>query len=480
MPSLTLHSHSLEILVQDASGRSEGDGPGTHPYLTPGLETPTSATGRFSTVTYPVHKALILVQGDNVARTFLALKSIEKFDSGGDMVTVVVDTPWNGLNSLEAPLQPINPINLQRAEEAIATFRKSLDNSFDYEHAWFESGLPKQSKWLVEGTEALPVILKPTLRRLVEMLVASAEEAFEHEDSAQLHELASSVIPLSTRDTLHKYLTNWAEAAHTELRDRIDFAVNRKSWRKLAWWKLFWRVDDLSYILSDVLRQAWLLDADRGILYLAGRIEQAGLLPSRPSNPYQISTIVRPDPETRVLGTSPPEPRLSDLMPSIAMHAPSPTTHPLSLAGENTNHPIPSISHTRLYLLATTVPPMQSLGNRLLLHSLSTTFLTSSLSALMYISISTTSIYEAGAIAAVGTVYSLRRLQKRWEEARERWVTSVREEGRRILRRVEDGWRGVVREGGMGEEEDEGSRDEREKARRAIRSVKDRLEELER
>jgi hypothetical protein len=36
----------------------------------------------------------------------------------------------------------------------------------------------------------------------------------------------------------------------------------------------------------------------------------------------------------------------------------------------------------------------------------------------MYVSISTTSIYEAGAIAAFGFVYSMRRLQKKWETAR--------------------------------------------------------------
>ncbi|KAL8786056.1 MAG: hypothetical protein Q9213_003039, partial [Squamulea squamosa] len=334
IPSLALHRHNLEILIQAASGQSEEDAPGTQPYLTPGLETPASATGRFSTVTYPVHKALILAQGDNAFRTLLALRSIENSEVEKDMVTAVVDTPWNDLNSLESPFRPINPINLQRAEEAIATFRKSLDNSFNYEHAWFTSGLPKLSTWLVEGTEGLPGILKPIIRRLVEMLAASAEEALEHEDSARLHEQASSVIPQSTRDTLHKYLTNWAEAAHTELRDEIDLAVSRKSWRKLAWWKLFWRVDDVSYILSDILRQSWLVDADRGIIYLAGRIEQAGLLPSRPSNPYQLSTSLSPDPETRALGISPPNPRLSDLMPSMAMHTPSPTTHPLSLAGE--------------------------------------------------------------------------------------------------------------------------------------------------
>ncbi|KAI4253407.1 MAG: hypothetical protein L6R42_007593, partial [Xanthoria sp. 1 TBL-2021] len=403
LPSLTLQTHNLEILIQAASSQSEEDGSGIQMYLTPGLETPTSATGRYSTVMYPVHKALILAQGLDTIRPLFALESTGKSGVGEDMITAVVDTPWDKLSSAESPLRPVNPINLQRAEEAIATFRQSVENSFNYEHAWFESGLPKLSTWLTEGTEALPLILKPTLRRLIETLVANAEQAFEQEESAQLQKQASSVIPTSTRDTLNLYLANWAETAHTELRDELDLAFSSKNWRKVVWWKLFWRVDDISYILSDILRQSWLLDADRGIIYLAGRIEQAGLLPSRPTNPYQVSSTraTGAHPSARSFGTSPPNPLLSDLIPSTAIPAPSPTSHPLSLARENTqSHPIPSISHMRLYLLATTVPPMQSLGNRLLLHCLSTTFLTSSLSALLYVSISTTSIYEAGGIAA--------------------------------------------------------------------------------
>ncbi|KAL8645511.1 MAG: hypothetical protein Q9226_007267, partial [Calogaya cf. arnoldii] len=391
MPSLTLQSHNLEILIQAASPESEEEGTGAQMYLTPGLETPTSATGRYSTVMYPVHKALILAQSLDTIRPLLALGSTEKADIGEEMITAVVDSPWSRLSSAESPLRPVNPINLQRAEDAIATFRQSLDNSFNYEHAWFESGLPKLSTWLTEGTEALPLILKPTVRRLIETLAANAELAIEHEESEQLQKQTSSVIPTSTRGPLNHYLANWAETAHTELRDKLDLSFNSRNWRKLVWWKLFWRVDDVYYILSDILRQSWLLDADRGIIYLAGRIEQAGLLPSRPTNPYQVSTVTRPDPQTRPIGTSPPDRVFSDIIPSSAYSTPSPTTHPLSLAGDNTqSHPIPSISHMRQYLLATAIPPMQSLSNRLLMHCLSTTALSSSLSALMYISISTT------------------------------------------------------------------------------------------
>lgn len=480
LPSHTLQSHNLEILIQATFDQPEENDVAPHQYLVPGLETQASASGRLSTVTYPVHKALVLAQGGDALRIRLPSRPGKRSSVGGNMVTAAVDTPWEKLSSVEEPLHPVMPINLDRAEEAISMFRESLDNSFDYEHAWFESGLPKLSTWLTEGTEALPAVLKPAIARLIAVLAANVEHAIDQEESEQLQTQASSVVPTLTRDTMNRFLANWAEAAHTELRDELDLAFNSNNWRKLAWWKLLWRVDDVSYILADILRWSWLLDANIGIFYLAGRIEQAGLLPSRPTNPYDDPPITnsRPDPSARTLGSLPPNPRLSDLIPSTAFPAPpSPMTHPLSLSSTH-SHPIPSISHTRQYILANTIPPMQSLANRLLLHSLTTTFLTSSLSALLYVSISTTSVYEAGAIAAVGLVYALGRLQKRWEGARERWMEMVREEGRRVLRRVDDGWRDVVRDGGMGGEEDEEARVERERARGAVRGVRERLGEM--
>ncbi|KAL8808800.1 MAG: hypothetical protein Q9200_004015 [Gallowayella weberi] len=482
LPSITLQSHNIEILVQVAGGQPEENNLGSQVYLVPGLETPNSASGSFSTVTYPVHKTLILAQGSDALRLLAPLERQKRSNDNGNMIIRVFDTPWDKLSSLEQPLYPVQPINLNLAEEAIATFRDSLDNSFSYEHAWFESGLPRISSWLTEGTEVLPAVLKPSIKRLVQRLADDVEYAIDQEEFEQLQKQASAVVPTMTRDVLNKYLATWAEDAHTELRDVLDHAFNSKRWGKLVWWKLFWRVDDVSYILSNILQYSWLPDADRGILYLAGRIEQAGLLPSRPTNPYHTASSTadsRPDPTTRALGSSPPDSYLEDVIPSAAFPSPLAPIDPLSLSSTH-SHPIPSISHTRQHLLATTILPMQSLSHRLLLHCLSTTFLSSSLSALTYVSISTTSIYEAGAIAAVGLVFSLRRLQKRWEEARERWMGLVKEDGRRALRRVEDGWRDVVRKGGMGEEEESFAREEREKAREAVKAVRDRLVEMER
>ncbi|KAL8723896.1 MAG: hypothetical protein Q9181_007100 [Wetmoreana brouardii] len=499
MPSIILENHSLEILIQGASKQSEANDAGAQLYLVPGLESQTSASGRFQTVTYPVHKALILAPGLDGIRTLLT-SSKNRSSVGESMVIAVIDTPWITLSGADDPLYPLKAINLDRGEEAIATFRQSLDNSFNYEHIWFESGLPQVSAWLIEGTEALPGVLKPTIRRLIETVNTLVEYAIDQEESEQLQKQASSVVPNTTRDTMDEFLANWAEAAHTELRDGLDLAFESKNWRKLAWWKLFWRVDDVTVIASDILRQSWLVDADRGIIYLAGRIEQAGLLPPLPptttasiaptgtesgpstnpgSNPYhsKANTDERPDPSTRPFGTEPPAPYLSDIIPTFALSVPSSMA---ALPNPLSSKSIPSIAHTRQYIIATTIPALQSLSQRLVLHALSTAFLTSSLSALVYVSVSTTSIYESGAIAAVGVVYALGRLQRKWEEARSRWMALLREEGRRVLRRVEDGWKAVVWEGGMGMKEDVMGREEREKAKRAVEGVRRELEGMER
>lgn len=68
------------------------------------------------------------------------------------------------------------------------------------------------------------------------------------------------------------------------------------------------------------------------------------------------------------------------------------------------------------------------------MESTSFSALTSALGGLMYLS--SFGLYESGAVAAFGIVWSLRRLQKKWETAREYWQSEIREEGRKAVRAV--------------------------------------------
>ena len=93
------------------------------------------------------------------------------------------------------------------------------------------------------------------------------------------------------------------------------------------------------------------------------------------------------------------------------------------------------IPFTKQYLLGETVPALQALAQKLVVQTLGTSTITTSLAGLMYLS--SFGAYEAGAVGALGLVWSLGRMQKKWETARNFWEGEVREEGRKAVRAVE-------------------------------------------
>ena len=388
------------------------------------------------------------------------------------MIRGVIDVSWQPPAEERETDNGITIVNSEKAEKAITIFRQSLDNSVDYEHRWFESGVAGVSKWMLQGTRAEDSRVKPALQSLIELLFQRAEEVIQKEEAQSLAQLASAAISDTTRQALDDALKGWAEKAHIELRDQLDAAFHRKSWRRIGWWKLFWRVDDIDSIASDILHRNWLVAAEKDLIWTAGRVEQAGFLGPRPRAPIAPPTDDAASEAKHVLGGFPPAPRFSDVLDKPVplddaefpiLHVPTPWPQQIALA--------------RHRLAVVTVPPLEALAQRLVLQTLATTALTALLSALLYVSVSTTSVYEAGAIAAFGLVYSMRRLQRRWEGARGRWEGEVREEGRRALRGVEEGLRGVVREGGRGELE-VGGVEGRRGAREAVEGVREALRRM--
>ena len=466
IPSSTLQTHGLEILIQ-AIAPTSGDvtvDPGN--FLVPGLEMLNSSAARYSVVRYPVHKALVFGDGFSNLSEHSAITKAQYPES--DMLKGAINTRW--IDTLEHESSAmIVPVNIDHAEAAITTFRQSLENSLSYEHTWFSSGVPSLSTWLLSGQNTTSGAIKPTLRNLISSLLSATESRILASETEYLQTLASKAIQPSTRSELSNLITAWSEKGHTELRDQLSLAFSSPSWRKLAWWKLPWRVDDVGMLASDILQRSWLTSAEKELIWLVGRIEQAGLLPQEARSP-PISAPPRAEIRTSALAgiiapTSGDSFSISDL--SIG---------PSTLQSTKTKYP-QTLSLARDALSSTTIPPLQSLAQSLLLHSLSTTLLTSTLSALVYVSISTTSVYEAGAIAALGAVYSMRRLQRRWEGARRVWREGVREEGRRVLRDAEGVWRGVVeREGGGGNKGDGGGAEERRVAREAVARVRGALD----
>ena len=464
IPCSILQTHKLEILLHTTASTTESRSQNAESLLVPGLDIANSSSGRSTMITYPVHKSLLYAEGLHSLGNLAAVEAHSDQRPETKMLKCVVDWSWNLAQQRSQNGLPISPINLALAEAAIKVFRQSLDKSVEYEHLWFDSGMPALSEWLTEGVERSVGPMKPTTERLIGSICDNASQSVENEAATKLQQEKDATITDASRNIINQGISIWAENAHSELRDRLSSAFSSRDWRKTKWWKLFWRVDDVGYIASDILQRAWLIEAEKEMIWLCGRIHQSGLLgPPRLRPPSSDD----PEHEEQKLGGSPPAPSAADLAPtSTNFDEPLPVVYPWPQ----------DVLRARSSLASLTVPPLQALSQSLILQTISTNFLTSSLSVLLYVSISTTSPYESGAVAATGLVYSLRRLQKRWGVARGEWEEEVREEGKRVLRNME----GIMREAvdDYKPEVDEISIEERAVAMRAIGDVKKALKAI--
>ncbi|MCJ1247978.1 hypothetical protein MMC30_005193 [Trapelia coarctata] len=474
VPSTLLENNKIELLVYSIDSGLQNEASGmeidSQDLLVPAIETPISASGRASMISYPVHKALVFgegVQGILAMPRAAYLGGDENTDS---MIKGAVNAGWQPPEALGSPEESIALTNLPQAESAIASFRNSVNNSFDYEHKWLASNLPTLIDFLSAGTKPTPVqALKPALHGLISTILKETTSAVSLAHANRLAAVASSAVPDRTRTNLSEAITKWAEAAHIELRDGLALAFASPAWRKTAWWKLLWRVDDVGFMAAQILQRSFLIEAEKEIIWIGGRMQQAGLL-----SPL-------PEPQKRkmpkqALGADPPAPHISDLLaPSASVE------HDLYVLPKpiiQTSRP-QQIALARADLLAC-ISPLQALAQTLLLQSLSTTILTSALSALMYVSISTTSIYVAGVVGTLGFVWSARRLQREWERARGEWRGRVMEEGRRVLGATEGELRQVVVEGGRETGDRRVEEEEERGAGEAVEAVRECLEGLKR
>lgn len=477
IPSSALRAHNLEIFIQSHSPNSGPSNEGRG-FLLPSVDALVDDSSPSSTVVYPVHKALVYAGSLQDASTFVrSLNPITPDDTTEQHIFKgVVDGPWENLQRGPGLEPDLNPINLDQAEDAIHAFRNSLKLAMKYEHSWFGSGLADVSKWVFAGTVATPPLPQPSLQRLIEVISQNSIRALSQEEHGlALQRQASSSTAASMKRILSQWLVTWAEFAHSELRDQLGLAFVGKNWKKLAWWKLFWRIDDVTFIVSDILQRSWLVQAEKTMIWLSGQIKQAGRVEALRSSGKAISMGGESgiDPPGYGFGSLPPPTRASDIVAEIALKAIANSAPTESFA-----YPWPQdIARARSSMSRTTIPPLQALCQRLLFQTISTTVLTSALSSLLYVSISTTSVYEAGAIAAVGIVYSMQRLQKKWNFAINNWEANVREEGRRTLREVEEKMKTMMLEEDEGDSETFKDRD-RWVARRAIEVVKEELDKL--
>ncbi|KAK8096944.1 hypothetical protein PG999_012888 [Apiospora kogelbergensis] len=432
--SVALNGHKLELLLMETNPYAtvqgdEGLGAFEDAVLVPTVDIPTSNTGRYTPITTPVHKALLVADGILGAGSVTTLPLLES----ESVIAAAVNLP--DYKPADAAALPFTVVDVGTAGAGLRLIRKDVGNAMQYEHKWFESNVPKLVEWLKQDVISVPEgkATKAPVRRLIASLLQNASVSIQREEAKQLSSrLLLSTSPSSSnsasaRNTAHlqRGLSEWAETAHTELQEQLDLAFSSGRWHKLGWWKLFWRVDDVGMLTADILGQRFLPGAEKNAIYLAGRIEEAGI----PTTSFPITyTSPLSSPSASSLSSTPEVQQLKATSPSNAI-AKTPV-------GPITRWPT-SISTARFYLQSETIPALQALAQKLVLQTLSTSGLTTSMGALAYFGTLTTGLYEAGAVAALGIVWSMRRMQKQWEAARLYWEGEVREEGRKAVRGVE-------------------------------------------
>ncbi|KXJ93246.1 hypothetical protein Micbo1qcDRAFT_161213, partial [Microdochium bolleyi] len=468
--SAMFNGHNLELMLMESNplqpGQQTADSISDfeESILVPIIDIPTSSTGRYTSVTTPVHTAIVVTNGIMGAASVAPLVTT----STEGVIKAAVDLPdYKPTQSAELPF---TPIDAEAANTGLDLIREDIAKAIDFEHLWFQSNLPQLSDWLkantaatADGSTKLPV------RALISSILKNAVAAVQAEELQNLGASSASLQATPSAAKLQRQLDEWAQNAHKELQEQLDLAFESRRWRKLGWWKLFWRVDDVGHLTTDILNQRFLTAAERNAIFLAGRMAEAGA----PLNPALIPTAASNANTAEAM-----EPTTS----ATTTTALATVRHPPRAAAD---WPL-NIPASRAYLQTSTIPALQSLAQKLVVQTLSTSALTSALGALVYLGTLTTSVHEAGAVAALGVVWSLRRLQTRWESARRFWEGEVREEGRKAVRGVEGVMGDAIRGGGGGggsvgaaaqrtTSEDEA---QRRRAKALIQKAQDALEKL--
>ena len=434
VPSRYLDQHNLEILIMslNANGAESSQDPQSleDAILVPSLTTPNTTDGRVGFVRYPVQKSIIVAEGVAGALAYGKLPSLLADSS---LITAAVDLPFVQLPNDGVERESAPAVNIELATHALELFRTNTANGAQFNDEWQSSRLPSLSDWIAGAKASSGSGMNQAVEAMIASVITSVSSAIKSADELGTAAATAATVPEIKRIDLQSAVADWSAASHEDLQTNLDTAfVSSASWRRTVWWRLFWRIDDVSISASDVLRQSWLTEAEQRLAFLSGRISEAGL-----ASAEQLTEL----PNIQALdgvgfGTSAVLPQERPMLS---------VTQRLNLA----DAPWPqTISLSRSFMLQTLVPELHRKAQALLLSTLSTIVGSSALAAWFYVATSGVALYESGAILSLGLVWSLRRLQKKWEAERAGFASAVREDARRVLGEVEQHLRGLIRRGG--------------------------------
>ncbi|GAB7360612.1 hypothetical protein MBLNU230_g0492t1 [Neophaeotheca triangularis] len=446
VPSRVLRKGNLEILVTtlstNAASRPERAESGLEDaILVPSLTTPTSAGGRMGFVRYPLHSSLVVAEGVQGAIEYgRLLPSVAHHGMIKPVLSLAMQPESNTDSS--------GTLNVDLATHALSVFRTDKANGAKFSHEWQASNLPHLLEWLRALCTASLSGLKAGVENLVTDVLATSSTSIASTESQTTTTASSSTVPETKRNNLQTAISTWSESAHRDLELNLSSSLASSSWRRTAWFRLLWRIDDVTHSATSLLRNSWLTEAEATLAHLSGRISEANLAtPDQLRNtPALLPETMQQELQTRDQAAIPNPDSVAELKQLPAMLA---RVQQQSGLNPLFDPPWPQTIHlSRQTMLHTLVPALHRKAQALLLGTVSTTAGTSALALWFWVATSGLGLYEAGAIAALGVVWPLRRLQKLWGAEREGFEATVREEGRRVLGDVEGHLRKVVREGG--------------------------------
>ncbi|KAK5071681.1 hypothetical protein LTR64_004540 [Lithohypha guttulata] len=458
IPSPLLERLNVELLITSInSEHTNGSGVPAEAFLAPAVGVPTAFDGRQVTVNQPVHRSLLVANDFEELVSAIELLSATRFQSQADReaVTLVADLPNNNTQSRTRVLLS----DVARAERGLKAIRTSTSQATIYEHEWIDSGMPILTKWLENDIAELDRVPPLVVTKLIGSLMTAATVSLEQRSLTAQQKSFGSALDSAARSRIENAINDFSRAAHQELQSGLASAWSSRNWRKLSWYKLFWRVDDVGLIVSDLVTNSWLPKTERATYEISGRLTQMGINPTMaqvevPQTEHKTAfeaetaraTIIDPAPSLLTVATTGPANEIvfPETRPTLKSD-PMDDTTTIEMRPTPISIPITStISLSRTGYMREQITSLTSTAQQLVLRTFSISGFSAGLSALTYVSQIAPTIYEAGSIFAVGTVFAVYRMQTGWQTATKGLETGLLQEGRDVIRRVTQRMRELV------------------------------------
>jgi hypothetical protein len=481
IPASVLQRNNIEILVSSVNapiargGLVNGTTTTSDAFLSPTISTPANASGRQTMINQPVHKSLLVAKDLNELVGVAELLASAKFSSKSEaqMVDILVNLEGATGNQIEQTMV----VDAQKAEAGLNAIRSSLEKATTYEHNWLDSGMPVLSRWLTLASAKDSVSLSAPVKNLITSLLNNASSTIDTQSKEAAESAELNSITENTRATLETAIRDFSYSAHAELQSGLAMAWSSRNWRKLAWYKLFWRVDDVSLILTDLISNAWLPRTEKAVYEISGRLLQAGIPPSDfEEAPAEVKVVAVRE---SVMASMEPLAVAGVASAGTSTIAPIPGQTDVVLQKSRLNPPslASAISTARQAFMSRAITELTFSAQQIVLKTLTISGLSAGLSSLAFFSIAAGSIYESATIVALGTAYALRRMQGDWQTECKALEDGLLDAGRTVLRQTEERMRELVRDGRRLDEDSVETRTRRE-ASEAVGKAKQALKKL--